>query len=924
MVIPSRRRSFFSIRWKILLLAGLALCLTSSVLIWQQYRVEIRQFDQDQAGHRTRVQELVARLFELQSERLQMQARMFAGLPRVRQDLTERNGDSLNRVIEPLWSELNMGQGLLGVSIYDVEQNRLAGWGEHDALLQQARMVEAVALHETPLSWLECAQECVYQTAIPVTYRGETMGAIAVLGSLESIILDLRQLSGAEVAVLAGTKSVEETPIKGMSLLSASGGDTMRSLLRAAEQTSWQDGHIQIAQGGRVVELMLVPAPVSDGVQAYLAFSSDVTVQIQLIQAMAQHSVWLGGMALVLALLLLYSMLRPTMRRLEHVTGLMPLLGDEQFDEVRKSYADRPRSRFPDETDELEALAVTLSNRLEGLRTESREHLRDLAAQARQLERERDLFTSLFNTAPVLILAYGRDGRIRMANEAAQQLSDMGEIGLIGQDFAKLFLDVWQQQNYSSEMASMSSGNVYHGESNLQSFDGHKHDIVWFHTRLAHEVGETPAYLSVGMDVTEHKQTKRQLNRLAECDVVTGLMNRRAFKRELDVLLSGGAQGVMLVCDLDQFKVVNEAEGHEAGDAMLLAFAAHIEALVPAPRLMARLGSDEFALVYPELTSADAIVLARQLNHILPQHAGPLLTKHALSTCVGMVHFPEHGKDADTLLGSAQFALLQAQDKGHGSWHLYSADDPQRGSMGKRAHWKREVERALEDGRLVLHFQPIRNIAKGTVSHYEALLRLVGDDGKLVMPGEFIEAAESTGLIRRVDRWVIDAVVAFAATRPDFKVALNLSGRSFDDDSAFETMKAALKRYGVKGENFQLEITETAALANMTNATRVMGQLRGLGCAFGLDDFGVGYSSFQYLKELPVDFVKIDGSFIRGLTRNADDVVFVRALNDAVQGYGKMTVAEFVEDEATLALLREIGVDCAQGYLIGRPAANLI
>jgi EAL domain-containing protein (putative c-di-GMP-specific phosphodiesterase class I) len=224
-----------------------------------------------------------------------------------------------------------------------------------------------------------------------------------------------------------------------------------------------------------------------------------------------------------------------------------------------------------------------------------------------------------------------------------------------------------------------------------------------------------------------------------------------------------------------------------------------------------------------------------------------------------------------------------------------------------------------------MHFQPIQHIVSGHIGHYEALIRLNGEDGKLIPPGMFIDVAESTGLIRRIDRWVIETVVAFVAQQaPEIKIALNLSSRSFDDDVAFETMQAALTRHNVTGDRLLLEITETAALANLSSAIRIMGKLRGLGCAFGLDDFGVGYSSFQYLKELPFDFVKIDGSFVKGLTQRPDDVVFVKALNDAVKGFGKETIAEFVEDEATLSILREIGVDYAQGYLIGRPSPALL
>jgi diguanylate cyclase (GGDEF)-like protein len=428
---------------------------------------------------------------------------------------------------------------------------------------------------------------------------------------------------------------------------------------------------------------------------------------------------------------------------------------------------------------------------------------------------------------------------------------------------------------------------------------------------------------------------ERNLRLLSEHDSVTGLFNRRAFKRELDSLLASNARGMLMLFDIDEFKAVNESGGHEAGDFVLAECARHIHSLQPHPRLAARLGADDFALVLTDISPAEAIVLARGLNHGLAsvspiaspdaKRENSMVTYARITSCVGLVMFPEHGGNADTLLANAEIALSQARAKGHGSWHLYTLDDPYREAAGRRAYWREQVERGLDEAGFVMHFQPIQHIVSGHIGHYEALIRLHGADGKLIPPGMFIDVAESTGLIRRIDRWVIDTVVAFvAAQAPDIKVALNLSSRSFDDDVAFETMQAALARHNVAGNRLLLEITETAALANLSSAIRIMGKLRGLGCAFGLDDFGVGYSSFQYLKEMPFDFVKIDGSFVKGLTLRPDDVVFVKALNDAVKGYGKSTIAEFVEDEATLNILRDIGVDYAQGYLIGRPSPKLL
>ncbi len=920
---PSRR--FLSIRWRVVLLSGLVLAVTAAIFSWQQQVSLAQQFEKDQLAYRDRARDMAGRLFLLQANQMQVLGRMLADLPSVREALLAHDKDRLAHAVNAFWPELNLGQGLIALAFFDPGHKQLASWGDVPLPSLLAMRARDAAVRETPLSWLECSASCDFQTVLPIVHGGRALGAVAVLTGLENIILDLRRLSGAEVAVLVGPRRDGGHPLADMHVLSASGGDKVMQLLAAAVSGEWSGNYFRKEQGGRIYHVMVFPSPAEGDRQSHLAVVVDVTQQVNTIDAAAKRDLAWGGSVLGLAMLLLLALLHPAMGRIRQFASSLPLLGQERFQEVREACQENRSSWLRDEMDDLNQLSVELADRLEFLRAESRRHADSLAAQAAQLEQERDFVSGLLDTAPVLIVTFGEDGKMRLVN--AQTVLSCGKPAneIMGHAFTELFLEGWQQQSHEALLVRLRAGGTAHEECTVHRPDGFSRDVVWFYSCLA-QGGEKQTYLAVGLDVTEHRMAERRLSLLADHDNVTGLLNRRAFKRELEDLLAAGGQGVLLVCDIDEFKSVNEMGGHEVGDAVLVECAHHIQNLVPPPRFVARLGGDDFALVFPDLDAADAIVMTRALNQAFMYSAGRLegMANRRLSASVGVVAYPEHGDNADILLANVEIALTQARAKGHGSWHLYTTDDPYREVAGRRAHWRAEVEQALEEDRFQMYFQPILHIQDDRISHYEALLRLKAKDGTMVAPGMFIDVAESTGLIRRIDHWVIESTVAFASAHPTVKIAFNLSSRSFDDDVAFETLQAALVRHGLDGERLLIEITETAALANFTSATRVMAKLRGLGCAFGLDDFGVGYSSFQYLKELPVDFVKIDGSFIKGLTLNQDDVVFVRALNDAVKGYGKTTVAEFVEDEATLEILREIGVDLAQGYLIGRPAPELL
>lgn len=924
------KRLFFSLRWQIILLSAVVLALMAGTFTWQQHTRLTRDFDAQRVTSIKRQAELLTQLFGDESARLQALSGMLSNLPGLRRGLLEGGPADLQAAFDLQWSELNLGTSLEAVRFYDPQGRLLAAWGMEGDSAGLERLALQAGRNEAPAQMLSCQGHCVYFMAVPIVERGGYLGSVVLGASLQDIILAFRRLAGAELAVLSplGTAYRPYLPVLRAHLVSVSGDPRYAEILQSLTGADRIDQEYQYSRDGRHHRIHRLPAPLPDS-QASFVVIEDVTQQLDGIRAAINGNVIWGGSVLMLAILILYALLMPTMRRFRRMTLALPLLGQGRYTVLRDAL---PPSGGPvrDEVDELGQVAAELADTLEQLDNLTRRQMAQLGQQAEELQGERDFITGLLDTAPALIVTHAADGRIQLANAHAIQLSgrDSSELDRLG--FIDGFFSPEQRGALRDMLNEFEPGEIRYSEGHFQRPDGSEREVVWFHSLYTASVEpDRTRWLSVGLDVTAHKQVERRLSMLVDHDAVTGLLSRSAFQRELDMLLqSAHGRGALFVCDIDEFRAVNEVSGHERGDAMLALFAHKATTHEPLPTLAARLGGDEFAFYYSGMSVAEAIVVARQLNNSLVGSGPGLgLPKHSFTSCVGIAFSQDDThQHADGLIANAETALTQARQKGEGNWHLYSPDDPYQADRGRRVYWSDELERALAEKRLALHFQPILDLKTRLVSHWEALIRLHGSDGSIVMPGQFMGVAEATGLVRRLDRWVIaeaTRTVRHTLHTPGVRLALNLSGRSLDDEETLETLRQCLAHQGLSGDRFILEITETAALADIKSAARLMARYWELGCAFSLDDFGVGYTSFQYLKELPVDSVKIDGSFIVGLKRNRDDQVFVKALTEAVHGFGKKVVAEFVEGGETLDILREYGVDYAQGYYIGRPSSRL-
>ncbi|HEY1890341.1 MAG TPA: EAL domain-containing protein [Steroidobacteraceae bacterium] len=456
-------------------------------------------------------------------------------------------------------------------------------------------------------------------------------------------------------------------------------------------------------------------------------------------------------------------------------------------------------------------------------------------------------------------------------------------------------------------------------------------------TRAGHEVaiqesaapicdrqGRVIGAVIVFHDVTKERRLKRALSYQASHDALTGLINRREFDNRLHAAVLSAQRGegnyALLYIDLDQFKVVNDTCGHQAGDRLLRDVTGLLQARVRATDTIARLGGDEFGVLLEGCTVEQSTRIADGVRQAIRDYRFVWgATTLSVGASVGVVQITAETESVANVMSAADIACYAAKDEGRNRVHLYEADGISH-PRHREMHWVARVTRAAEENRLELYFQPIRPIARSSATAFHELtVRLRDDDGRLVAPGEFIPAAERYNIMSVIDRWVVQrAIERLKGWAGQALLAVNLSGTSLNEQSFIDFVLQQVGDPSV-AQALCFEITETAAVTNLSNATFVMRELKARGCKFALDDFGTGLSSFMYLKTLPVDYLKIDGQFISHVAEDPVDRSMVEAICKVGKALGIETVAECVESQAVLDELRRIGVDYAQGYFLAKP-----
>ena len=555
------------------------------------------------------------------------------------------------------------------------------------------------------------------------------------------------------------------------------------------------------------------------------------------------------------------------------------------------------------------------------------ERVQSLAMREKEYKRLSDNYQKLLYNLQSVVMELDAELNIHFLNHTWERITGYRVEESIGKSL-RSFMPSESYGKYNRTKTQLS--RVLKGSSPLceltMNLLSKKGEMLWVELKVTQGGEPDQPSLTVCMDdITETKKAQEKLEHLAIHDTLTGLHNRRYFETSIDLLATEASQSHhehgLIYLDLDHFKVVNDTCGHRLGDQVLVDVSKLIEKEIRKSDILCRLGGDEFAVILYDVSEAQLKTFAQAIqNSICDLEIQADKQNLRIGCSIGLSLIDGTAASPSDYLIQADIALYVAKGRGRNLIHLYSAADKESDELRHNINWSQKVRKAIEDNRVVLFFQPIFDISKKEIAYYEALVRIKDIDGSIIYPDSFIPALESIGEMYLLDRWIIKlAIKSMGSTDAINRIAINLSAQAFKDEQLVPTIVECLNDTSVNANAITFELTESASLFNLHVTQRIINELHTLGCSFSIDDFGSGFSSFSYLKQLPADYIKLDGSFIRRLDKDPVDQALVRSIIQVVQSLGKKAVAEFVENGEILKLLEEYGVDYAQGYYIGKP-----
>lgn len=932
-----RPKRFLSLKWKALYLSSiLFLMLTVAYLLSGKAYID-RQFQLKRENANLQYQSELRVLVSQAAQQLHQLAGTIVQLQGMSDALSTNNKERIAEVFDNHWWKFEIDSAIDSAAFYSVEGRFIKRWGLN---LDEDALVKKVIDTERPQWQISCVKSCQILASVPLLVEGEFNSVVVFSTSFTDVILNFHAITGVDIGVLVKAESESASPDDNYfwhrKLVAMTDAKNNIPLLEAfsRQKVVLMEANTQTFFGwnSKSYEISMLPIIWSDpGNDSRIIVVSNVTADVESARNIFQNTLFGALLGLLISELVLLAILWKPTTQLQRVVDALPLLAENNFDQARTAFkAVDKQELVSDESDILKASALDLSYQLETLHSLLNNRAVQLETRGTELETEKNFVLGLLNTAHALILTQNTAGDILMINHHGEKLIGLQNLDLVGGQFISLFANKREAEDIGVQLHALLAGELeeFHHEAAIVNYSGEPRYMSWFHSRLPEGDGGDHNLLTVGIDISERRVAEENLGWLASHDPLTGLLNRRRFEDELEHLMAAshryGHSGALLFFDLDQFKDVNDSSGHQVGDQLLKRVAESLLETAREADVVARLGGDEFAILLQEADEFSAGETADRFCRALMKIAVPGTQRiHRISASIGVALFPQHGSDPIAILANADIAMYQAKDAGRNTWSIFNEDQHGKERINERVYWNDKVKQILSDESFDMYFQPIVDVQTNEMTHCEALLRVPDEEGQMCGPDKFILAAERGGLIHGMDEKIIAKVMAYQKRLKrdglDVIMSINLSGLSFRNDNLMSHLRSCLDKYEVDPHHLIFEITETAAVADMDAAIVVINEIRALGCKFALDDFGVGFSSLHYLKLLPVDFLKIDGSFISRLHEERDDRVVVRALVDIAREFGLLTVAEFVDNPQIIEVLKQLGVDYAQGYHIAKP-----
>lgn len=935
---------FLSIKWKAALFFGTLLLLLNAGFLVLTYWNSLQNLNFSRDQIEQQFKQDLANEISNSSAQLQRLAELML-LPDTNLSV-RRYLVTTSQLLESNRISLELNWQLSHAQYLDATGNQLAGWGEN-LPINIKQLIPAVIENGAAQSYIHCRQECIQFNLIPILIKKRVNAMLVVASSINDTLLAFSQKTGADVAILSKRQNnlaiqpnrfIPEWNMEIHALTSLQKNKPYLNTLAKsyssyaikADQTirASNDPLQLLKRDISPIEFQLIHSK-HDKNLLFIIIDNISSDYQKIIDTNYRNFLFSLISLLIMALGSFFFISRP-ISRLASISAALPLIAQQRYDDAKLLLPQKQSLLgFNDELTQLEKSTFELTSQQESLYDSITDHTIALNKRGEELQQERDFVQSLINTAQMVIITMDKHCIITSFNHFSEEITGYASTEIVNSSFDRFFpTEQWAETENILIHLKTTDQAISQQESELiNRSTGAVHIISWLYSSLNHPTDDS-VILAVGLDITEKKRSDEHIIWLAEHDVLTELYNRRKFNITFEQLLNNAKrfdqQGSLLFLDLDQFKDINDRYGHKAGDQVLKQVAETLLSLTRTTDSVARLGGDEFAIILPQTDEIGAANFAQKILEQLVQiNISFNNLKYKVTTSIGIVQFPLEDQTIEELISNADIAMYQAKAKGKNTWHQFNVDDTTRIQLESRVFWKQQIENALENNRFILHYQPVMNIQSEAIDHYEVLIRMLDENNVIHLPSSFMQVAEQTGLIHDIDHFVIKNSIKLQAEleqiNADVSLSINLSAAAINDSILVPLLKRLLKDNNTNADSLMFELSETATSADIIQARDFIELLNSLGYRFSIDDFGKNASSFHSLRELPVDLIKIDGSFIVNLINNDKDQIFVKALVDLAKGMGKKTVAEFVQDAETLALLKTMGVDFAQGYYIGKP-----
>jgi diguanylate cyclase (GGDEF)-like protein/PAS domain S-box-containing protein len=544
----------------------------------------------------------------------------------------------------------------------------------------------------------------------------------------------------------------------------------------------------------------------------------------------------------------------------------------------------------------------------------------------KRIEAEIQMLSDAIEESINIIFITDKTGSLIYVNKSFETVTGYLRNEILGQNPRLFSTGHASIETYKSLWETIQSGNTWHGELKNKKKNG---EIFWVNSTILpirSETGDVIKFMAIQEDISLKYLAERNQKYLSSFDQLTNVYNRKHAIEMIEKSLFRDIKASLIFFDIDDFSFINETYGNNMGDEVLKKTADFLKGkmgdFVDQNFILARMGEDNFLVFFEDQNKNTAYELAEIIRNEFFHLNFPSISNQ-LSISAGIVAYPDHGKVIDELLNSLDNCLFIAKSRGKNQCHLYDNNDIKSAQKLVRISQRERILKALEEDRFEPWYQPIFSFKEQKIHHFEVLARMRNEKGEIVLPGAFISAAEEYGLIGDIDKVIAEKAMKklknLNSKGKDVFFAMNLSGKEIEDLNQLEEIKKIINSTAVSPHNLIFEITETAAINDLNQAIIFIKELKKIGCSFSLDDFGVGFTSFTYLRDLDVDYLKIDGAFIRKIHENKLDQAIVQSMINVSKGFGIFTIAEFVENEVILKMLNNMSVDYAQGYYVGPP-----